>query len=60
METIVIIYNISSSENAGNSSDTQPWFASVDKQSVYTPDSYDPRNWNNLDNKAFIRERTYI
>jgi hypothetical protein len=28
--------NISSSQNAGNSSDTQPWFASVDKQSVYT------------------------
>ncbi|KAI4990866.1 hypothetical protein ZWY2020_039237 [Hordeum vulgare] len=44
--------NVSGSENVGNSSDAHVESASVDEQPVYTADIYDPRNWDNLDNKA--------
>nr|XP_051221819.1 uncharacterized protein LOC127340077 [Lolium perenne] len=39
--------NVSGSENAANSTDP-----SVDEQPFYTSDIYDPRNWDNLDNRA--------
>jgi hypothetical protein len=39
--------NVSGSENAANSTDP-----SVDEQPFYTSDIYDPRNWDNLDNKS--------
>ncbi|XP_044948862.1 zinc finger MYM-type protein 5-like [Hordeum vulgare subsp. vulgare] len=44
--------NVSGSENVGKSSDAHVESASVDEQPVYTADIYDPRNWDNLDNKA--------
>ncbi|ONM03378.1 General transcription factor 2-related zinc finger protein [Zea mays] len=40
--------NVSDHENMSNSSDAHAQFGSVDEQ----PDIYDPRNWDNLDNKA--------
>jgi hypothetical protein len=53
--------NISSSQNAGNSSNlthNHGLLVFINNQfTLYTPNSYQ-RNWNNLDNKAFIRERT--
>ena len=39
-------------ENIVDSSDAHTESASVDEQPVYTSDIYDPRNWDNLDNKA--------
>ena len=44
--------NVSDSETVPNSSDAQTQSASVDEQPVHTSDIYDPRNWDNLDNKA--------
>ena len=44
--------NVSGSENVSNSSDAHAQSASVDEQPVYTADIYDPKNWDNLDNKA--------
>ena len=44
--------NVSGSENVANSSDAHTQSPSVDEQPVYTSDIYDPRNWDNLDNKA--------
>ncbi|ONM37102.1 General transcription factor 2-related zinc finger protein [Zea mays] len=40
--------NVSDHDNMSNSSDAHAQFGSVDDQ----PDIYDPRNWDNLDNKA--------
>ena len=44
--------NVSGSENVSNSSDAHAPPASVDEQPVYTADIYDPKSWDNLDNKA--------
>ena len=44
--------NVSGSENVSNSSDAHAQSASVDEQPVYTADIYDPKSWDNLDNKA--------
>ena len=51
VDTNIVDNNVSGSENVGNSSDAQEQSPSVDEP-VYTPDIYDPRNWDNLDNKA--------
>nr|TKW34370.1 hypothetical protein SEVIR_2G302700v2 [Setaria viridis] len=44
--------NVSDSENTVNTLDPHAQFASVDEQPVYTSDIYDPKNWDNLNNKA--------
>ncbi|PNT61430.1 hypothetical protein BRADI_5g15112v3 [Brachypodium distachyon] len=44
--------NVSDSENVDNSSDAHTQSASIDEEPVHTSDIYDPRNWDNLDNKA--------
>jgi hypothetical protein len=44
--------NVSGPDNPSNSSPAQAQSASLDEEPVYTPDIYDPRNWDNLDNKA--------
>ncbi|WVZ68908.1 hypothetical protein U9M48_017784 [Paspalum notatum var. saurae] len=43
--------NVSGPENQANSSDAHGQSASVDEEPVYTPDIYDPRNWDHLDSK---------
>ncbi|KAJ1294938.1 hypothetical protein BS78_01G184600 [Paspalum vaginatum] len=43
--------NVSGPENQTNSSDAHGHSASVDEEPVYTPDIYDPRNWDHLDSK---------
>nr|TKW16837.1 hypothetical protein SEVIR_5G325500v2 [Setaria viridis] len=43
--------NVSDSENTVNASGAHAQFDSVDEEPVYTSDIYDPRNWDNLDNK---------
>ncbi|CAN6381117.1 unnamed protein product [Urochloa humidicola] len=42
--------NVSAHENIANPSSTE--CASVDDQPAFSTDIYDPRNWENLDNKA--------
>ena len=44
--------NVSGYENLANSSGANTQSASVDEQPGYNSDIYDPRNWNNLDNKS--------
>jgi hypothetical protein len=44
--------NVSGPDNPSNSSPAQAQSASLDEEPVYTPEIYDPRNWDNLDNKA--------
>ena len=44
--------NVSDSQTTVNASGAHAQSASVDEEPIYTSDIYDPRNWDNLDNKA--------
>ncbi len=44
--------NVSGPDNPANSSGANAQSASVDEPSFYTDDIYDPKNWDNLDNKT--------
>nr|TKW14774.1 hypothetical protein SEVIR_5G188900v2 [Setaria viridis] len=44
--------NVSDSQTTVNASGAHAQSANVDEEPIYTSDIYDPRNWDNLDNKA--------
>jgi hypothetical protein len=52
--------NVSGYENAANSTDSHTESPSVDEQPFYTSDIYDPRNWDNLYNKARDIGKRYL